>query len=455
MTNAKNVPPVTEGSGRVVSAAPVRQQQTSSRQTRKFRRTNLLSALTPEERRCFLQERLNQSALFRQIAATKHGVVAPIEREVLGEGPSLEEYEEASRSRSISVEEVRRLEQLARREAMIEVREEVLRRTKDQLDVEGTPEPAPPEPAPPEPSVPDEPPVPAGIPEAEVILREELARREVELTNQEEALRQCQEAAEIRERASTEATRRSREEADIQRREEQDKENAIRAEQAQARREKDALRRGEQAAADRQRQEKAEEEAQRRELEEAQQRADAAAERLVADRRRKHDQRMEEFERQRQESERQRDDRDDHDDRNDTSPELPVKAPEVQDMPWYRRKLGMLFPGIGGIVFGMLGALTIMWWNGFPPTPPVVDPDHVVTDPVNVVVPVVDSDRDTLLLLQSRGLASPQTPLGKKILEAFEADPDFRVEVMQRVEDTLLQKEQPDPLPVPEGDLEQ
>ncbi len=439
MTNAKNVPPVTEGSGRVVSAAPVSQpQQTSSRQTRKFRRTNLLSALTPEERRCFLQERLNQSALFRQIAATKHGVVAPIEREVLGEAPSAEEYEETSQSRGVSVEEVRRLEQLARREAMIEVREEVLRRTKDQLDAEDMLEPAPPEP-----SVPDEPPVPEGIPEAEVLLREELARREVELTNQEEALRQCQEAAEIRERASTEAARRSREEEDIQRREEQDKENAIRAEQEQERRENAALRHSEQAAADRQRQEKAEEEAQLREIEEAQQRADAAANQLVADRRRKHDQRMEEFERQLQEAERQRDDRD----RNGTLPPQPVKAPEVRDVPWYRRKLGMLFPGIGGIVFGMLGALTIMWWNGFPPTPPVVDPGHAVADPVNVVAPVVDSDRDTLLLLQSRGLAAPQTPLGKKILEAFEADPAFRVEVMQRVEDTLLQ--------IPEGDLEQ
>lgn len=51
--------------------------------TKTVRRTNLLSQLTPAERQPFLQEELDQAAMFRQIAAARNGVPGPIQRNVI------------------------------------------------------------------------------------------------------------------------------------------------------------------------------------------------------------------------------------------------------------------------------------------------------------------------------------------------------------------------------------
>jgi chemotaxis protein histidine kinase CheA len=395
-----------------------------------------------------MQERLNQSALFRQIAASKHGVVAPIEREILGDDPTEEEFQETSQSSGIPIEEVRRREELARREAMIEVREEVLRQTREKMDAAAS------EPAATEPEPSEEPVLEHTVTEEEANLREELARREAELEIQEEELRLCQEAAEIRERADNEAVR-NREEADAVRRDEQAKEDALRAERDRQRRDAEAERYAAQAEEERRRQLQAEEENQRRALAEAQQRADAAAARLAAAQQRKHDQHMEEIARQENEAERHR--RELEEDKKDDRPSLDPRLEQWDDeKSWFQKHEGAVVgSGIGGTILGLLMSLAIMWWNGFWDAPIVdlpADPPAVVTQ--EPPMPLVSSDADTLLLLQSRGLASPQTPLGEKILEAFEANPDLRVEVMQRVEDTLLGKEQIDTPIIPAGDPE-
>lgn len=83
------------------------------------------------------------------------------------------------------------------------------------------------------------------------------------------------------------------------------------------------------------------------------------------------------------------------------------------------------------------------------PTAPVATepPTQIDTpEPVGTTAPntapsnttIITDERDTLLYLQQKGLAAPRTPLGSKILEAFELNPALREKVMRDVENTLM-----------------
>ncbi len=187
MTTTTQAPPKREnGAGQIVS--PVRQ---TARRAKRNRRTSLLSTMTPAERRPFLQEMLDQSAIFRQIACAKNGVTGPHHRNVIGEVDE-DEVQEYAEESGVSIEEVRRREEMARREAMIELREEVLRREQKRLreqeedlrrpdDSASSTQPAP-EPI-------KDPPPGQDMTEEEARRREELARREQLLKDQEDDLR--------------------------------------------------------------------------------------------------------------------------------------------------------------------------------------------------------------------------------------------------------------------------
>ena len=108
-------------------------------------RTTLLSTLSAAERRAFLQEQLDQSAVFRQICCAHNGVPGPIAPNVIGDPPTEAEYAMAAQDAGVSVEEVKRREAAARREALVEVREQVINQR--ELEIEAaqrrlTPSPA-------------------------------------------------------------------------------------------------------------------------------------------------------------------------------------------------------------------------------------------------------------------------------------------------------------------------
>jgi len=332
VNTASNAPPVGEGAGQVVAGPTNTTHQ-------RYRRTNLLSLLSTEERRAFMQERLDQAAMFRQIAASKHGVPGPIERNVLGTEPSEVEFEQTATTQGIDIEEVKRREELARREALIEVREEVLRRSQETPPPVVTPPPA------------------APTVDQTAHLRA-MAERDAEILR----------------------LKREKDAADEQRRDAKACEAAVRAEQDE------------------------------------QQRLEA-----VAAARRQREQEMAEETRQAQEAAHQAELA------RITGPEVEdpaPAAPEQRKPGWLRRNA----VGVGGVSTGLAGlaAATAMWLSGG-------DPEVTPPDPI-----VIETEADTLAVLHGQGLAAPRTPLGSRVLEAFEMDPGLREDVMRRVENTLL-----------------
>jgi len=307
---AAQAPPPTDGSGEVVSQPT----QVHSVQTR--RSTNLLSMLSPEERRAFLQEQLKQNCMFRQIAAKHNGVPGPVTETIIPEATQTD-YQWAASQTGISEADVQRREELARREAILDVREELMRQA-----LEEPSKPVKPEPVVPAPDVP--------IDEAK--LRAELAAREAALAARE---------AELRRRAATTPP--------------------------------------------------------------------------------------------------------------DTAPQPAPTQPATPTL-WQVFKTALPAAGwVGGPVAGAIAGIGVPWLMGwFEPTPqpepvPVVQPQPAPTigdppPPPPQPEPVVGSDAQTLLLLQSKGLAAPRTPLGEQVLKAFEKDPALRERFMKEVEDTLLYK---------------
>ena len=89
--------------------------------------------------------------------------------------------------------------------------------------------------------------------------------------------------------------------------------------------------------------------------------------------------------------------------------------------------------GVTGLVFaGMMGyqALT---------TPDVeVNTPTTPTTPTTVDVEAGDEDK-ALTLLRTQGLNAPKTPLGERLLEAMQKDPEFRVRIMRDAEGILKQ----------------
>lgn len=355
---ATQTPQSTEaGAGRVVDATQTTQATTYKRQSK--RRTNLLSLLSPAERKAFLQEQLDQSAIFRQIACAKNGVTGPIARNLIGDEPSEEEIHEESIRSGVSENEVRRREEIARREALVEVREEVLRQqeelAKKQAEKDAALVSAPATPPTPDPN--DFP----GISEADAVKREELAGKEAAIAVREQALKD---------------------------------------QVAQAEKLKTANQATEAAIADRDR-------------------LQAERDRLEAEAKKNAE--------------------------NQTTP-VPVTPPASPAVPptntepavtdtttakddkfWTTPKVATA-TGLGGAA---LAGLVAWGMSGDPEITPTPDTGVPTTE-------VVDTDRETLLLLESRGLSAPRTPLGEKILEAFEKDPSLRERVMLDVEQTLL-----------------
>jgi len=327
VNSASNAPPAADGSGRVVSGPA----QPTNTQARSYRRTNLLSLLDKSERRAFLQERLDNAALWRRLVATKHGLLGPVERNVIlgSEEPGEVDYQEIATTTGISLEEVKRREELARREAVADLREKILQQA--------------------ETATPDETlPVASPLP-TEPNLEAELARHEAMMDAQKqeiERLRGELDAAE--QRGRTDAS------------------------------------------------------------------MDAAAERGAA---------------LRQDAEQPKEP--------PTQPQAPSPAPAAQPVCGKPPKTLMqqhgktLASGITGA-----GALAVLGWalGWFDPAT-VAEP--VKPDPVT---PVVTTDQGTLDMLHQSGLAAPRTPLGQSVLEAFQADPSLREEVMRRVEETLLER---------------
>lgn len=357
---ATQTPQSTEaGAGRVVDATQTTQATTYKRQSK--RRTNLLSLLSPAERKAFLQEQLDQSAIFRQIACAKNGVTGPIARNLIGDEPSEEEIHEESIRSGVSENEVRRREEIARREALVEVREEVLRQqeelAKKQAEKDAIPVPV----VPPTPDPNDFP----GISEADAAKREELAGKEAAIAVREQAL----------------------------------KDQAVQAEK----------------------------------LKTANQATDAA----IAERDRL------QAERDRLEAEAKKNAENQTTPVPVTPPVTPPVSPAVpptntepavtdtttakDDKFWTTPKVATA-TGLGGAA---LAGLVAWGMSGDPEITPTPDTGVPTTE-------VVDTDRETLLLLESRGLSAPRTPLGEKILEAFEKDPSLRERVMLDVEQTLL-----------------
>lgn len=442
--SATQAPPSRAGSGRIVREQSTQQvnavdqlagaPRTTSTRSRRTRRTNLLSALTPVERKAFLQEQLDQAAIFRQIACAKNGVPGPVERNVIGDAPTTEEYEQEALESGIPEADVRRREELARREAMIEVREEVLRRMEQELQNPPTAQ----QPDEPEPAHPDTPTVhvttpPVGVPTDEARLREDLARREAELNAREEDMRRRQEDAR---RAQEERAAEQRLEDERRQQADRDRQDAYQQRLNEI--EAEAARR------------RAEEDERLRQAQEAQAARDRQAEEA-------HQQRMNELERERQALEAQR--RRDQEDaerrrqaeedrrRNDQSVNVNVDNGQGNQQPsakppfWTAAKAAAT--GVGGTAALAALAAWMLWPDGSKPVdPPVTDNTPVVSQPAdpNDGKPVVGNDAQTLLLLQSSGLAAPKTPLGEKVLEAFEKDPSLRERVMKEVESTLLQE---------------
>lgn len=97
-------------------------------------RTTLLSTMSAAERRAFLQEQLDQSAVFRQICCAHNGVTGPIEPNVIGDPPTDAEYATAAKDAGIPVEEAKRREEAARREALVEVREQVINQREQEIE---------------------------------------------------------------------------------------------------------------------------------------------------------------------------------------------------------------------------------------------------------------------------------------------------------------------------------
>lgn len=282
----------------VTQAPPVQQEgagtvlppMTGTRTTH-TKKTNLLSALSPSERRAVLQEQLDQAAIFRQIACAKNGVTGPINRNVI-DTPSEEEVRHESITTGLTEEEVRRREELARREAEVALREQLLNASNTQggLDVK----------------------TPSNTDAATL----DDAKREQDLKEREDAL---------------------------------------------ARRE-----------------------------------AALAEERKLAI-------------------------------QNDPALK-PSKSLLQQWGPTVLTYAGL----------PIAGALLGLYLNsGKPDVQAPVDPA-----PVNDTTPTVNSDAQLLMLLQSKGMAAPKTPLGENVMEAFERDPALRERVMLEIEKTLKPTEE-------------
>ena len=370
---------------------PVRQSNVRQKTTR---RTNLLSLLSPHERQAFLQEQLDQAAIFRQIACAKNGVPGPTERNVIGPAPSVEEIEQAATETGISTAEMQRREDLSRREAMVSVREEVIRVQATQPD---------------DPLTPDSPPT-----DVEPPISAEEARRREDLAHREAANREAEQVL-ARQQTADVADQAERERQDELRRTEQRTEDE-RRDQLEADRQ--------QAHTDRLAEIEAEATRRREADEERRRQAATAATDAEADRQRVHDERMAELAANAQGGD----------------ATVNVTTPPTTTPP--RRISALAGGGMGAAALALSG---LLGWSLLPDDTKPVDsnPGTEVTAPVDgaATPPIVTTDAQTLLLLQSKGLAAPQTPLGVKILEAFELDPSLREKVMQDVERTLLNKE--------------
>ncbi len=366
---------------------------------RRVRRTNLLSMLEPGERRAFLQEQLDQAAIFRQIACAKNGVTGPIERNVIGDMPSDETFQEQAEETGIPEDEIRRREQLARREAMVEVREEVLRRQEEMLAQQDNAAATTPEPVEPTPTQPQ-----SGISEEEAKQREDLARREAELDAKEADVARRQKEAQ----SSTDAERRAAE----QRLEEQRLEAARREAEWQKRLadlDTEAERRRQQ------------EEERLRQQRQQQQDRDQEAER-------QHQAVMADLEKQRRELEEQLRRAQEVANQKPSVPTAPTPTePPVSPQPTESAtddtmsKISKSLPWLAALAGPAV--LALVGWALWP----------------DEQKPAVTTDAETIHLLDTQGLSAPQTPLGEKILEAFKKDPSLRERVMEDVESTLLE----------------
>jgi len=450
VTSAIQAPPTTSGAGRIVSApagTPVRQ---SARRGRRTRRTNLLSAMDPDAKLALLQEQLDQAAIFRKITAAKWGVPGPIERNVIGPLPTEEEYEDYSEDTGVPLAEVKRREELARREAMINVREEVLRRQKElmeqqQADAQNPPTATDPPPVQP---LPDPAPTDPGLSEEEATRREELARRE-EAARQQEAELQRQQ----RELEEAEAKRRrDAEEHAARMKAEEERLAAEAARQKQLNDEEDALR----AREDEQRlkEEQLRHEQEQRKHDRRQQEADAEHKRRMAEIQAEIDQ----LRREQEDAARPRPGGDTSQGGNTVIIDNTdgASSEDGQTRPSTRpteppagtgSTLGKIAKHPASLAGGTLLAAALavygfgMFGGGDKPDGGNGSETPVVTDPATPGGgnPTVGSDQQTLLLLQSKGLSAPQTPLGEKVLEAFRLNPALREQVMKDVEGTLLQ----------------
>jgi hypothetical protein len=343
------------GSGQVVDAVYQNETTTTTQGIPQHKRTTLLSTLTPGERKAFLQEQLDQSAIFRQIACAKNGVVGPVDRNLIGDEPTRQEIREESTRVGLSEQEVRRREEIARREAMIEVREEVMRRQEAmalqqaqedaarrqaELDaaaaradlaakqadaaakqaeadaVTAKKKTAPVLVAPPpqlvQQPVPVPVPAPVGISEADAQRREDLARKEAEVAAKEEAWRNKMAVDQIRNQPPT---------------------------------------------------------------------------------------------------------------------GNPNMATDSSKPFWTTAKVATA-TGLGTAAAVGLAAWGLTGESPFGGSEPTAATQPAESSTL--------TDRETLLLLESQGLSAPRTPLGEKILEAFEKDPSLRERVMTDVEKTLL-----------------
>lgn len=123
--SAAQAPTATAGTGKLVTGPAVKQPTLKTQKTAK--RSTLLSQLSVHEREAFLQEQLDQGYLFRQMCALSHGLPAPGGPNILSAVTSDEEITEEAQRTGMSEEEVRRREELAAREAITKMREDLLK----------------------------------------------------------------------------------------------------------------------------------------------------------------------------------------------------------------------------------------------------------------------------------------------------------------------------------------